>query len=282
MSPEHFEEHLCLLKKFRLCRLSEVPESMRPGSVVVTFDDGYADNLHCAAQLLNKHEIPATFFLTSGYLGGYGEFWWDELERRLASTALNHGTLELVVEGRALRWDMAAVDGAEFPWLPVYYELYDLLQPLQHARRLRILREIPGAPQILRARESHRVLNLSEVSDLASMERIEIGAHTVTHPRLASLIATTQLAEMRESRRFLEEAAGCVVRSFSYPFGDRGHYNDESVQMAREAGFSVACTTAPGTVERASSRFELPRVVVGDMDGDQFEHLLNSCMHNAK
>jgi hypothetical protein len=52
--------------------------------------------------------------------------------------------------------------------------------------------------------------------------------------------------------------------------------------MAREAGFSVACTTAPGTVERASSRFELPRVVVGDMDGDQFEHLLNSCMHNAK
>ena len=56
-------------------------DAILPGSIAVTFDDGYADNLHCAARLLQKHDVPATFFLTSGYLGGHEEFWWDELTR---------------------------------------------------------------------------------------------------------------------------------------------------------------------------------------------------------
>jgi peptidoglycan/xylan/chitin deacetylase (PgdA/CDA1 family) len=253
VSPRHFEEHLAVLKKFRPARLCDLPESVRPGSVAVTFDDGYADNLHCAARLLRKYDIPATFFLTSGYLGGNAEFWWDELERRLA---------------------LAGQAGA-------YYETYDRLQPLAHAERREILEAISGGEQIESARESHRVLKLEEVSELASLgELVEIGAHTVTHPRLAAHSAADQSHEMRESKRFLEEVAGREVRSFSYPFGGRGHYNDESVRMAREAGFSAACTTTPRAVDRACNRFELPRVVVEDMDGDRFEKLLHRSMLN--
>src|SRR4051812_42052379 len=64
VSPEHFDEHLTVLRKFRPGRLTEMTGSMPRGSIAVTFDDGYADNLHGAARLLQKHDLPATFFLT--------------------------------------------------------------------------------------------------------------------------------------------------------------------------------------------------------------------------
>ena len=254
VSPEHFEEHLTVLRKFRPGRLTEMTGSMPRGSIAVTFDDGYADNLHGAARLLQKHEIPATFFLTSGYLGGHAEFWWDELERRMSDT------------GPA--------------WLPAYYKLYDVLQPLADKERRQMLAEIGGPESAGSARESHRVLNMDEVSELAAMALVEIGAHTVTHPRLSAQTAQDQLTEMRESKQFLEAAVGQNIDTFSYPFGGCGHYSPESVEMAREAGFAVACTTTPGVVDRTSSRFELPRVVIEDMDGDRFERLLNEYLTN--
>jgi peptidoglycan/xylan/chitin deacetylase (PgdA/CDA1 family) len=248
VTPDHFEEHLTVLEKFRPCRLAQMTDAILPGSVAVTFDDGYADNLHCAARLLQKHDVPATFFLTSGYLGGHEEFWWDELERRMS--------------------------GADPAWLPAYYKLYDVLQPLADTERRRILGDLASP------RESHRALTMDELSELAGMALVDIGAHTVTHPRLAAQSPREQLAEMRESKRFLESALGRTIDNFSYPFGGTGHYSTESVEMVREAGFSTACTTTAGVVEQSSNRLELPRVVIEDMDGDRFEHLLNCYLTN--
>jgi peptidoglycan/xylan/chitin deacetylase (PgdA/CDA1 family) len=275
VSPEHFAQHLDVLKRFRPVRLSQMPECVTQGSVAVTFDDGYADNLHSAARLLQEHDIPATFFLTSGYLGGNREFWWDELQRRLASAAAGGAELELTIADRTQRWDLT-----RSPWLSIYYEIYDLLQPLTDLTRRGILGHIRCNERIDEPRESHRALTLSELQKLAGVELCGIGAHTVTHPRLAAHSAPTQLAEMRESKRFLESAVGRGIDTFSYPFGGPGHYSAESVRMAHQAGFSAACTTIPAPVDRTCRRLELPRVVIEDMDGDQFEQLLNGYLAN--
>ena len=54
---------------------------MPRGAVGVTFDDGYGDNLRNAKPILDRHRVPATVFVTSGYVGARREFWWDELGR---------------------------------------------------------------------------------------------------------------------------------------------------------------------------------------------------------
>ena len=46
-----------------------------------TFDDGYADNLHGAIQMLEHFDLPALFFITTGGISSGREFWWDELEQ---------------------------------------------------------------------------------------------------------------------------------------------------------------------------------------------------------
>src|SRR5262249_6249536 len=75
-TPQHFAEHLEVLRQYarpmRLRRLAQAfgNVSLASRSVVVTFDDGYANNLHNARPLLERYDIPATVFLTTGYLGG--------------------------------------------------------------------------------------------------------------------------------------------------------------------------------------------------------------------
>src|SRR5215831_16190313 len=85
ITPERFSEHLEVLRECMPITLEQADLSGRYGAkrprVVVTFDDGYADNLYAAKPLLERFDIPATVFVVTGYVGQDREFWWDELEK---------------------------------------------------------------------------------------------------------------------------------------------------------------------------------------------------------
>jgi peptidoglycan/xylan/chitin deacetylase (PgdA/CDA1 family) len=84
--PAVFEEILAILKaEYQVVPLSDLVSRLAmklpiaPQTVVITFDDGYRDNLLFAAPLLQKYALPATFFVTSGYIGTKRIFPWDNL-----------------------------------------------------------------------------------------------------------------------------------------------------------------------------------------------------------
>src|SRR5712671_329835 len=83
VSPRHFTEHLQVLRRHaNPVALRQLPRRARkrgPRTVVVTFDDGYADNVVAALPLLRGHDIPATVFVATALLGKSQAFWWDEL-----------------------------------------------------------------------------------------------------------------------------------------------------------------------------------------------------------
>ena len=76
-----------LARDYRVIPLDELlrtpDRDLPPRAIALTFDDGYLDNLEYAAPVLERAGLPATFFLTSGWLGKPGEYWWDTLERVL-------------------------------------------------------------------------------------------------------------------------------------------------------------------------------------------------------
>jgi peptidoglycan/xylan/chitin deacetylase (PgdA/CDA1 family) len=297
--PSHFAEHLEVLREHarptRLQRLSEVllDENLPDRSVVVTFDDGYADNLHSAKPLLERYDVPATIFLTSGFTGHGREFWWDELDRILLQPGTLPERLNLSINGGLYRGDLGEAahwseeaswhhrkwtihEKAPSPRHSLYRSLWELLNPLTEGERRGVLDELlTWAGAELASHPRHRLLSLEEVSVLAQGELIEVGAHTVTHPRLSALPAASQRDEIRGSKARLEEVLNRPVTSFAYPHGGRSDYTAQTVSIVREAGFARACSNFAGVVGPSTDRFQLPRIHVQDWDGDEFARRLS-------
>lgn len=296
VSPGHFAEHLAVLREAsRPMHLQQLVAALGNGGgsgrgTIVTFDDGYADNLHGAKPLLEKAGIPATMFLTTGYLGEQREFWWDELERLLLQPGRLPERLRLSIGGAAREWRLGtAIDYTEAEWRrdrvwrapenppgprhTLYVSLWELLQPMAEVERRRVLEELRVWVGVAAgARSTHRILSRSEVLDLAAGGLIEIGAHSVTHPVFSDAATELQREEVRRSKRDLEEILGYPISSWAYPYGA---YGPDTVSIVRETGFRCACSTAEGTVGRGADSFQLPRFEVKDWDGQEFARRLN-------
>lgn len=255
VTPAHFEEHLQVLSRItkplslRALVRSLHSNEVTPHGAVITFDDGAADNLHNAKPLLERYNIPATVFVATEYSKGEREFWWDELERLL-----------LVPQE---------------PRKQLYEQLGDSLRLLPSAQRFEILNELQRSSGLgSTPRQSHRALTYEEIRQLADGGLVEIGAHTVTHPVLSAIPVAQQQQEISESKSQLEQILNQPVESFAYPYGTRDDYTRDSVEIVRQTNFSCACSNFTGVVQPRTSLYELPRLVVRDWDGDEFERRL--------
>ena len=291
VSPQHFAEQLEVLRRaYAPTHLRSLRAALGAPRVPValTFDDGFADNLLNALPILERLDTPATIFVVPGIVNSEREFWWDELERFVFERDDLPARLTMQVAGRTTAWDVPPLDdgraaghgdgrwrGWEPPPTPrhaLYIELWRTLQAAQPDERepaIESLWQNVGARPV--ARESHRGVTDAELAELGASPCIEIGAHTLSHVRLSSLSAAGQRAEIAGSKRWLEERLGRRVNTFSYPHGGPGDFTSRTAELVREAGFRLAFTTYPGLVRRWSNHFLLPRVLVGDWDGDEFE-----------
>ncbi|BAU47919.1 polysaccharide deacetylase [Sulfurifustis variabilis] len=110
VSPERFEEQMAVLARTRrVMSLADAALALgsgerQAGAVVVTFDDGYRDNLTVALPILEKYRIPATIFVTTDFCDQvsshprYGEraaglhLNWDEVRELLRSPLISIGS----------------------------------------------------------------------------------------------------------------------------------------------------------------------------------------------
>lgn len=302
VAPEHFSEHLEILRdRFILWRLDQLVQALREGkpirrTVVITFDDGYADNLYNAKPLLDRYEIPATFFITTGYIGHQREFWWDELDRLLLQPPSLPGPLRLIINGKEHHWNLKESTtrikdtprklvrrirgtSAISPNRRLYGSLLQLLKPLPEEERWNVLDELMvWVGEEPKARSTHRPLSHHELGRLIEGGFLEVGAHTISHPILAALPADKQRAEIAGSKVRLEEILGYPVTSFAYPFGPQ-YYTAESVGIVRDAGFNCACNTNADLVRGSADHYQLPRVLVRDCDGDALVSQVEGWFH---
>jgi len=305
VTPEHFAEHLEILRSYsHPMSFQELLVALRNGrlprrAVVVTFDDGYADNLYYAKPLLERYDIPATAFLTAGYIGSQREFWWDELERLMLEPGRLPETLRVNINGSVCQWALGgAADYSEESYRQhqrwnvkhkddpsqrqrLYRSLCPLLRPLSEGERRSVLDELlawAGADSV--SRPTHCALSPNEVVRLADGDLVEIGSHTMTHPVLSGMPVGTQQAEIRQSKARLEEILGREVSSFAYPYGSLSDYTQETVGIVHEAGFASACSNFHGLVQTGINLYELPRCLVRNWPGEQFAQLLRAWLPN--
>jgi peptidoglycan/xylan/chitin deacetylase (PgdA/CDA1 family) len=267
VSPAHFDEHLRVLReRYRPVSLSELVADLRAGavddrSVAITFDDGYADNALAAGPALARVGIPATVFVATGTIGTQLEFFWDELDR-------------ILLDGTSPGWNVLDAD-CPTPRHRVYRDLCAKLQSATIADRTQSLDSLRSSASLPpEGRLTRRTMTRDELRALAGIPGIEIGAHTIEHPRLASETVEEQASQIIGSRAQLEEWLGVPVRTFSYPFGTHDAYTPDTVRLVRQAGFDCACANFPRRVGLGTDPFRLPRFVVRDWPADEFRRQL--------
>jgi peptidoglycan/xylan/chitin deacetylase (PgdA/CDA1 family) len=290
VSPGRFAEHLAVIRQIGTpIHLDALVAGIRRGTlprraVVLTFDDGYADNLHEARPLLERHDVPATVFVTAGQVGSDREFWWDELDRLILQPGPLPSALSLDLNGRRFEWrlDEAGTSASEFyrvdptwhveraedpsPRYGLFRALFRQLYGMAADRRTAVLNQLARwAGRPLEARLTHRALTSDELRRLADGSLVEIGAHTVTHPVLAALPPSEQGREVRDSRRQLASMLQRPISAFAYPHGS---VTPEAARVLTDAGFTSACSSEVDTVFASSDPMRLPRVGVRDWDGD--------------
>lgn len=228
--------------------------TLPPRALCITFDDGYKDNFEIALPVLQRHGVPATFFVASGFLDG-GRMWNDTVieavrvaqDEMLEVEALGVGALAVGTTGQK----RAAIDL--------------LLARLKYAgrgRREALAESIAAAAH--GSLPTDLMMTSRQVQEL-HRAGMDIGAHSVTHPILAGLSGEDARREISGSKARLEEITGAAVTLFAYPNGRPGKdYSGEHVHVVRELGFAAAFSTAWGVARSGCDLHQIPRFTPWD------------------
>jgi peptidoglycan/xylan/chitin deacetylase (PgdA/CDA1 family) len=251
--------------------------SISRGTVAVTFDDGYADNYIHALPVLEDFQIPATIFVSSGYIDGYREFWWDDLERIFLAIEGIKPDLEISISGHKFFWNLDTLEQRT----AARKEIHLLLKPLLPKDRDAMIDGLTHWARLdVDGRHTNRAMSCYELEMISTSQYIDIGGHTVNHPQLAALPVEMQIKEILQDRMMLENLTRKSVKTFSYPFGAHQDFSAETVEIVRSAGFEAACTTEHTRVERDHDVFLLPRYWVGDWGIEEFKNHLIGFFNN--
>ncbi len=181
---------------FRVLPLDEGARLLQEGrlperALAISFDDGYADNHDVALPILRRHGLPAAFFIATGFLGR-GCMWNDLVIEAFRRTSLQQVDLsDLVGAGvYSLEHTSSRRIALEAVIARVKY--------LQPERRLDLVGKISARLEV--DPPTGMMMTTKEVVALRKAG-MQIGAHTVSHPILATLDAAEKRREIGECKR---------------------------------------------------------------------------------
>lgn len=232
-------------------------QALPPRPVIVTFDDGFDDNYHHAFPVLKRLQVPATFFLSTGYIGAPKTFWYDWL----AYIVLHMPPGALAVGAQPVQ-----VDADIKARRRAFKFIVEYLKRVPNAQRLEILDTIDRQYGALYQGDDmplSKTMNWDQVKEMA-LAGMEIGSHTVTHPILSNLSESEIQWELTTSKQQLEQILGVPVTTIAYPVGRHFAFNERVRTLSEQAGYRLGISFETGINRmKALARYALRRVPVG-------------------
>ncbi len=276
-SASAFDVQMGLLKRHyqptSLAQVLAMVEEGRPlpaRSVVVTFDDGYEDNHRIALPILQKHGVPATFFVSTAHIDTGKPYAYDWLFHMICTAQVAECSIP------ELRIDEpmpgSIMERRRIATLALYrLKLLDAQQQEQLVDRICVMWDIPYRDHDAVCRP----MTWNQVRDL-HRAGMEIGSHGANHRMLAKLPEALLLRELSDSREILQEQVGGDINAISYPVGGFDAYDSHVIHTAIECGYRIGCSYVVGVDRPASDNLmSLRRIPIErDMDMIWFEAIL--------
>lgn len=253
-----FQSHVQFFKRFKVLTLYELsewlasPPKRMPPALVITFDDGYANNL-MVSEVLGAARLPWAVFVSTGTLGRDNSIWAIEL-----SLLLLHGRAEKV-EALGRDWPLTTRQDREASFQGIRHPLKALPADLRQEAMAIIRQQFPGDETRLLLQESSslQMLTWEEIGQLAA-SGVEIGSHGVHHEIHHVLQPeSVRCRELLESKIELEQRLQRPCRYFAFP---NGNFHENSATEVRAAGYELAFTLQPRTILPGDNPYLLPRL----------------------
>jgi peptidoglycan/xylan/chitin deacetylase (PgdA/CDA1 family) len=216
-TPSQFEDELRFVARhwrvinFRMLREHLAREGRFPDrALIITFDDGYADNREVAFPLLKKHGLTAVMFVTAGFMGVRRCFWWDRLAYVAKTARIRRAAIEEPVR---LEIDLDAFPDAQ----AAARRLIHTAKTLPEGDKELLIRRLAERLEV--GIDENRFSTTMGWNDLREMSSagIEIGAHSVNHPIFSNIDDAVLAREVSESKAIIERELAGEVISFGAP-----------------------------------------------------------------
>jgi len=237
---KHIKKYYNPISMEQLIDSIERKVSLPKRPILITFDDGFDDNYLNAFPILKKYNVPATIFLSTGYIDTNNVIWFDRLASLIFLTDLN--TLNISEIGKT--YNLGAVKSKRGEIMEIICEDLKLIPNIEREKILNDLYDKYENIEEMDASQS-KMLDWNQVKEMNS-SIINFGSHTVTHPILSRLTNEELDYELLESKKQIELNLNSPINSISYPNGNESSYNDLVINKAKSFGYKVGFTYIPG------------------------------------
>ena len=236
-------------------------KSLSPNDVAITFDDGYNDNYANAYPVLKKYNVPATIFLTTGYIGTNRLLWWDKLifilshikQEEVQNIPLKDEILPKSIKHKICEC-VKNFNGKEISLL------INELKSIGRSKRewiLKYLEDNYGDKTGLRF-IPRTFLSWDEIKEMAN-NGISFGSHTHTHSILTEISHEEIRKELTISKQIIEEGISKQISAFAYP---DGCLNEEIRNIVKQSGYGFAVQTFRNNENNKIDLFSIPRKMI--------------------
>lgn len=240
VKESEFRKQMVFLKKYYdVVSLEHASQTLgrktqRP-RIVITFDDGYANNYSVAYPILKELQLPATIFLVTNMINTDKLFWSDRLYATFTGN-LHLNEIEKIIESYKVKHPHI-IDQLVDEFLRGY--------------------NVGAKNQI---HDAYGVLTYEQIHEMQSSGLITFDSHTNRH-EIVTCLTNQELYESIDTS--LEIMRGHGIKcgtTFCYP---NGYYNKEHFGILQRLGFKLATSATHGMWNTENCPYEIPRFGVG-------------------
>ena len=235
-------------------------KSTKEKKVLITFDDGYLDNLENALPILKKYKVNAIIFITTNFIGNNEAPWWELLWDILQNSDdfIFEGKKFNLLKNRKNKKEIFEFLRNKFFFLKKKEQI-ELIKKIFHENKAEFSFKIKS-----------NFLNKENIRNLSKEDLIHIGAHTHNHQNLRLLNDNETKEEILSSKKILEDLTQTSVDFFAYPYGTKNSYKKMDYKILKDNKFKLAFTTEFNNYKIGShSPFFIPRMGLGNSNDDK-------------
>jgi len=267
INQDNFYEQIKFIKKnLNILSVNELLEfilkkkKIKENSVLITFDDGYENNFTMAAPILEGFNVPATFYVSSGLMNSTKMFWTDILEDCINRTKKSKIIIRLGKEKIELKLKNPSEKVIS---LELIKKFCKICKKSEKDHIVDYIIYATGVEPSEEASLNYRKLSWNQIKTMDSNKLFTIGGHSTYHDILSLQSIEDAKKDINLSIDLLEYNLQRKVFDYSYPEGQRNHYNKKIKDFLKKKKIRFCPSAITGVNKFNDNLFDLKRIMVG-------------------